>query len=342
MNNDLGRHIWSTMLCVLIAVTSKAQFSSGTDDFVINDGTAVALDGLTITPDNDLVLQNKTLQLSHTAIDGSPTNGIQRVYTFNEAFNFTGTIGIYYLPTELNGNAEASLQIANSGAPGSGYLTTSGSIVDLSSHYVFNTLSAADIRIVSAAQAGTVLPVTLIGFTAQKENGTALLQWSTSFETNSSYFEIQRSQDGKEWLAIGQVTANGESSAAFQYSFADAYPFEGENLYRLKMVDHAADRQDASFTYSNIRSIRFESLIGTTLFPNPVADKVEIKTADWTKVLQVRIINLAGGTVYESIPSEIKHISVNGINVNNLLAGVYIVTITNANGLHHSMTMIKQ
>ena len=336
MNNDLKRHIWLTMLCVLVAVTSKAQFSLGANDFVIKDGTAVALDGLTITPDDDLVLNNKTLQLSHTAIASSTTNSIQRVYAFNEVFNFSGTLGIFFLPTELNGNEEASLQIAKSGAPGSGYVTTSGSTVDLSNHYVFNTFNAADIRIVSAVEAGSVLPVTLIGFTAKKENGTALLQWSTSFETSSNYFEIQRSQDGKEWIAIGRVAASGESSSVLQYSFADADPYEGENLYRLKMVD-----QDETFAYSSIRNLRFESLIRTTLFPNPVADKVEIKTADWSKVSQVRIMNLAGGMVYESIPSELENISANGINVKNLSAGVYVVKVTDRNGLHNSITMIK-
>jgi hypothetical protein len=336
MSNDLGRHIWSTMLCVLVAVTSKAQFSSGTDGFVIKDGTAVALDGLTITPDHDLVLPNNTLQLSHTSIDGSPTNGIQRVYAFNEAFNFTGTIGIFFLPTELNGNAEASLQIAKSGAPGSGYVTTSGSTVDLSNHYVSNTLNAADIRLVSAVEDGSVLPVTLVGFTAKKENRTALLQWSTSFETGSSYFAIQRSQDGKKWTTIGQVATSGESKSILHYSYTDADPFEGQNLYRLKMVDY-----DETFAYSRIRNLRFESLIQITLFPNPIADRIEIKTADWSKVLQVRIINVAGGTVYESIPSELKNISVNGINVKNLLTGVYIVKVTNTNGLINSITMRK-
>ena len=341
MSKDLRKHIWLTILCVLVAVTSKAQFSLGADGFVINGVTAVALDGLTITPDDDLVLNNKTLQLSHTAIASSTTNSIQRVYTFNEAFNFTGTLGIFFLPTELNGNAEANLQIAKSGAPETGYVTTSGSTVDLSNHYVFNTLNAADIRIVSAVEAGSVLPVTLIGFTAKKENGTALLQWSTSFETSSSHFEIQRSRDGKEWMAIGQVAAGGESRSVLQYAFADVDPFEGENLYRLKMVDRVADSQDETFAYSGIRNFRFESLIRTILFPNPVADKVEIKTADWSKVAQVRIINSVGGTVYASIPSELGNISANGINVKNLSAGVYIVKVTNRNGLLNSITMIK-
>lgn len=89
-------------------------------------------------------------------------------------------MGIFFLPTGLNGNAEANQQIAKLGAPGSGYITTSGSTVDLSNHYVLNTLSAVHILIVLAVEAGTVLPVRLFGSTAKKENGMALLQWSTS------------------------------------------------------------------------------------------------------------------------------------------------------------------
>jgi hypothetical protein len=336
MSNDLRRHIWSTMLCVSVAATCKAQFSSGAEGFVVKDGTTVVLDGLTITPDNDLILNNRTLQLSHTAIAGSTTHSIQRVYAFNEAFNFTGSIGIYFLPTELNGNSEANLQIAKSGAPGSGYVTTTGSTVNVGNHYVFNTLNTADIRIVTAVDAGTALPVKLIGFTVKKENGIALLHWRTALESSSSYFEIQRSQDGKEWMAIGQVAASGESSSVRHYSFADADPWDGTNLYRLKMVD-----LDETFAYSTMYNLRFESLIRTALYPNPVADKVQIKTADWSKVQQVRIINLVGGTVYASNPSELRNISAHGIDVKHLPAGAYIVKVTDTNGLLKSITMIK-
>lgn len=329
------------MLLLLVAPASMAQFSFGNNSLLIKSGALVTLDGLTIAPETDLALSNKTLQLSHTAIPGFPANSIQRVYSFNEPFQFTGTLGIFYLPSELNGNTEASLQIASSGVVGGGYVTSSGSTVEPGNHYIFNRLTNTDIRIVSAVEAGSVLPVTLISFTAKKENRTALLQWSTSFETNSDFFEIQHSLDGQNWHAIGRVTASGESKSIHHYAFTDVNPLvggpaNGGNLYRLKMAD-----RDDTFTYSQIRSLRFENLMEIKLFPNPVADKLEIKVSDWNNTQQVQIINARGATVYESTGSQLEGIPANGINVRDLPTGHYIVKITDKNGYAHSAKMVK-
>lgn len=38
------------MLCLLVAPVSRAQFSFGTNSFVIKTGATVVLDGLTISP----------------------------------------------------------------------------------------------------------------------------------------------------------------------------------------------------------------------------------------------------------------------------------------------------
>jgi hypothetical protein len=79
------------------------------------------------------------------------------------------------------------------------------------------------------------LPVTLISFTATKVSGetegsTALLDWQTSSETNSDRFDIERSQDGKKWMNIGNVTASGDKKSSSLYSFPDKNPMDGENL----------------------------------------------------------------------------------------------------------------
>lgn len=68
---------------------------------------------------------------------------------------------------------------------------------------------------------------------------------------------------------------------------------------------------------------------------------IHLKVRISTVAAQVRIINSAGGTVYEAIPSVLGNISANGINVKKLSAGVYIVKVTNTNGLPNSITMIK-
>ncbi|MNY42975.1 hypothetical protein D3C86_1779040 [compost metagenome] len=108
------------------------------------------------------------------------------------------------------------------------------------------------------------------------------------------------------------------------YHFVDGNPHD-ENLYRLKMVDRAADRNDETFAYSRIRNVRFEGLGNRFAYPNPVNDKLVIK--DFTKVLNIRILDMNGKAVLLSEALE------NGeVNVGKLTAGLHVVEITWTDG----------
>lgn len=63
------------------------------------------------------------------------------------------------------------------------------------------------------------------------------MSWSTTEETGSDHFEIQRSLDGKNWKTLGPVKSSGESKTKKDYSFADPQAQPGQNLFRLKMID---------------------------------------------------------------------------------------------------------
>lgn len=172
----------------------------------------------------------------------------------------------------------------------------------------------------------TPLPVTLVSFTAKKEGSITLLNWATTEETNSDYFEIQHSVSGKEWEAVGQVTSSGESNVLKKYSFSHANPVHGQNLYRLKMVD-----RDMTFAYSRIQSVSFEGIAAADLsvYPNPSSDKLFIR--DNGTVKDVVINNLNGNAVYRSSAS---FEAGNGlIDVTKLPQGMYIVKVTRKNGL---------
>ncbi|WP_221394594.1 T9SS type A sorting domain-containing protein [Dyadobacter sp. NIV53] len=176
------------------------------------------------------------------------------------------------------------------------------------------------------------LPVTLISFTATKVSGevegsTALLNWQTSSETNSDRFDIERSLDGKKWMNIGNATASGDKKSSSSYSFPDKKPMDGENLYRLKMID-----RDGSFSFSRIQSVYFDTQI--SLYPNPVKDLLKINGAASGKV---QLINNAGKVVFSSgnIPTE-------GIDMVNLSAGVYLVRITHKDGSSTVRKVVKQ
>ncbi|MDQ6479001.1 T9SS type A sorting domain-containing protein [Dyadobacter sp. LHD-138] len=177
----------------------------------------------------------------------------------------------------------------------------------------------------------TPLPVTLTSFTAAKEGQTALLKWATTMETNSDRFEIQRSQNGKQWGMIGTKKSNGESSSLKSYNFTDSEPLDGENLYRLKMID-----RDGTFAYSRIESLTFEGLT-TSFYPNPVADKLVISAADFSKVKNVQIYDASGKTVYKSSATPSAE-----INVQSLSAGLYVVQMVRKNGTVVTQKIIKQ
>jgi len=168
------------------------------------------------------------------------------------------------------------------------------------------------------------LPVSLISFTVKQEGETATIAWSTSSETNSDRFEVERSHNNKSWLKIGNVLASQESVSSKPYSFVDISPLNGESLYRLKMID-----RDGTFAYSRIESVNFKLVPAVKVYPNPIADteKLQIGINDWSKVKSVRIINSIGKTVYESSrPLEA------GIKTDNFSSGLYVVQIFQKDG----------
>jgi hypothetical protein len=181
------------------------------------------------------------------------------------------------------------------------------------------------------------LPVKLISFKAVKEKNTTLLSWATSEEVNSESFKIEHSIKGKKWKTIGLVDASGETSNVItQYSFIDAAPAKGQNLYRLKMIDRVANNQDQAFAYSRIVSVNFNAETTAMTYPNPATDKITITANDWEGVKSVRITNISGKTVYQSDRPEAE------ISVENLSSGSYIIGLTRTNGEQENVKFVKE
>ncbi|MCF2490302.1 T9SS type A sorting domain-containing protein [Dyadobacter sp. CY347] len=165
------------------------------------------------------------------------------------------------------------------------------------------------------------LPVKLLSFDAAKEANAISLTWTTTEETNSERFDVQHSENGKEWSTIQTVAAKGESKMQADYNATDNNPFEGNNFYRLHMID-----KDGTSAYSRIRTIKFEG-VATYMFPNPVSDELTIQASDWTKVSKVRILNTNGKEVYKSADKPTPK-----VNVKNMLNGIYLIQLTMLNG----------
>ena len=176
------------------------------------------------------------------------------------------------------------------------------------------------------------LPVTLAAFNARAEGAVTVLQWTTTEETNSDRFEVERSGNGKIWAVIGSVKSQGESKTTVDYDFTDNQPLHGENLYRLKMIDRAADGANGSFAYSRVRTVRFEGLQLATAYPNPAVDKLLFNNP--SSIAKVRLIDQAGKTILEALSP------VEGLRVGHLPGGLYVIEVSWRNGTRSSQKVI--
>ena len=83
----------------------------------------------------------------------------------------------------------------------------------------------------------SALPVELISFTGKKQTNSNMLYWSTASEYNTSHFIIEKSDDGVDWIVIGQVQSAGNSTQRLDYSLEDKDVSQVINYYRLRQYD---------------------------------------------------------------------------------------------------------
>ncbi len=98
-----------------------------------------------------------------------------------------------------------------------------------------------------AFASATTLPVKLTAFNAATQSKNVTLNWSTTTETGTSRFDVERSTANGEFVKVGEVRAQN-THAQSDYTFTDRTALEGTSYtYRLKMVD-----LDGTFSYSKV------------------------------------------------------------------------------------------
>jgi hypothetical protein len=200
-----------------------------------------------------------------------------------------------------------------------------------------NLYGPSTISSAGTVMGATILPISLEGLTVElNSNKTVELDWNTAQETNSSHFDIQRSQDGNVWTVIGGVVAKGNSPLPSVYSFTDENPSAGTNYYRLRMVD-----LDGKFTFSAIRVIHSSALVSqVSFYPNPARNYVNVALgAGSTTEVTVRLINQSGQVLQEK-----KAASGNGavlsFPVQQYVTGLYILSVEGADGTHETSKLL--
>ena len=121
------------------------------------------------------------------------------------------------------------------------------------------------------------LPIELAELIAKVNGKDVLINWKTSTEINSNYFEVEKSDNGQIFYSIAKIAAAGNTSSSQSYSFTDSKPsyYERSIFYRLKMVD-----KDGTLKYSKVIDVKLKanSLFVKRVFPTYLTVGSTVKT----------------------------------------------------------------
>ncbi len=186
----------------------------------------------------------------------------------------------------------------------------------------------------------SVLPVTLISFTATAQKNDGLIEWKSNSEINHAYYEVQYSVDGSNFKTAGLRNALiGSGEKNYSLTHVNAASIASKIFYRLKMVSTTAVG-----VYSNIVTIRFnenEQLV-TDVYPNPTNGFVSVVTYGITssKPIVIKLTDITGHLIFE------KHSNpINGniaIDLSKYANGIYMLETVMPDGKKQQFKLIKQ
>jgi hypothetical protein len=171
----------------------------------------------------------------------------------------------------------------------------------------------------------TTVPLKLESFIGQSNNCKATLNWKTGIEFNVKNIEIERSEDGNNFIKVGSVSPKGSDSR---------YLFVADNttsaFFRLKIND-----LDGYFEYSEIIYVKSSCNENSySITPNPASDEIKItglKNSD-----QVLILDMLGKVVMRfNAPVN------NKLNIQSISPGMYILQVFNSGIPTASLKLIK-
>ncbi|MCL2328329.1 MAG: hypothetical protein FWC39_07425 [Bacteroidetes bacterium] len=168
----------------------------------------------------------------------------------------------------------------------------------------------------------TITAATAAGFATlnvavQTTEAGVFVTWATTSETNSNYFTIERSSNGRDFTEIARINGAGTSTVTINYGYADKNPLNGISYYRLKQTDF-----DGQYSYSSIESLVFNGNTRTFNVSKLSPTKLAIHFPETEATNYVAVYTIIGELVFEqTVPAGHKNFTI----AKELQTGYYIV-----------------
>ncbi len=173
------------------------------------------------------------------------------------------------------------------------------------------------------------LPVSFTDVKAFERGNGVQIDFTNSTESDMSVYVVERSANGVDFTAIGQLAPRSNQFDRVSYTYIDAAPLAGTNFYRVKAVE---------LTGKNVfsKSLRVDigrSPKGISLYPNPVrGSEITIGFSALKGQYNLHVVNTAGQVVYRQTLNHAGGTVAQTVSLPAALkAGVYNVLISGDN-----------
>lgn len=169
------------------------------------------------------------------------------------------------------------------------------------------------------------LPVNFTDISVINKDALNVLQWKVAQEFNLSHYEVERSEDGRNFKAIKRIeAANNYSAGVYKYDDAGLIFGSGIYYYRIRSVN-----LDGSAEYSKTVSVKIKPSSKFEIAGNPFTAELNIKyTALYQQPVRLKLYDQQGKLLRNHIAlgrGGAGSFTFN--NLDNLKPGVYLVEI---------------
>ncbi|MEZ4826706.1 MAG: T9SS type A sorting domain-containing protein [Bacteroidia bacterium] len=309
---------------IVLSLTNNSSYDYGCTSVTVDRAGTGAQSAWSLTAGHELADKTYLVTPTNNSPGGGDSYDITLYYTDAEFTGWVANSNVAYTTSDFklvkSVGPISGLSPANQNAT----LNASVSYAALGSNHTFTATFTGGFSGFGGGNPSTPLPVEVLDFAGKESEDGVNLTWRTGWELNNDKFEVERSEDGRAFSAIGTVKGSGTTQKPVDYHFLDETPITGVNFYRLRQIDF-----DGKFDYSEIVQVRVVGQNRVSIAPNPFSGFLNIEIlASGPAVSKFRLFAPDGKLVLSRNFSFEGRLS-EKIDLPNLPRGVYIYQIEN-------------
>lgn len=174
------------------------------------------------------------------------------------------------------------------------------------------------------------LPIQLSSFTAQCDNGAALIQWTSQTELNNAYYTVKKTQDNVHFETVDTVRAQGTGTSSFpeNYSIIDNSPFAGQSYYFIYQTDIDGNTTACNIPYTVFNGCGTNAATTTITAYSTTTNIIININSIGADNYNISLVDMLGQVIYSGMHSVA--LGDNEIMLpDNVSPGVYILSVKN-------------